>query len=81
MKGYSTSFKVIMRTITGQCLDMVASRPNEPLDLSQFTSQRYDVIVKYKTAHYSFYLPVALAMHFVRWVKYDSAIIDKTLID
>ena len=27
---------------------------------------RYNAIVKYKTAFYSFYLPVALALHMVR---------------
>lgn len=27
--------------------------------------RRYKAIVKYKTAYYSFYLPVALAMHMV----------------
>jgi farnesyl diphosphate synthase len=32
-------------------------------DLSQFTMERYKSIVRNKTAYYSFYLPVALAMH------------------
>ncbi len=32
------------------------------VDLSRFTMQRYRSIVRYKTAFYSFYLPVAGAM-------------------
>lgn len=32
-------------------------------DLSSFTMERYKAIVANKTAYYSFYLPVALAMH------------------
>ncbi|XP_006881925.1 PREDICTED: farnesyl pyrophosphate synthase-like [Elephantulus edwardii] len=35
----------------------------ESLDLSRFTEKRYKSIVKYKTAFYSFYLPVAAAMY------------------
>ncbi|XP_066062938.1 farnesyl pyrophosphate synthase isoform X2 [Chamaea fasciata] len=33
------------------------------VDLSRFSEQRYKAIVKYKTAFYSFYLPVAAAMY------------------
>lgn len=54
-----------MQTISGQCLDMISSRPDDPVDFSKFTKSRYDAIVKYKTAYYSFYLPVALAMYLV----------------
>ncbi|GAU97933.1 hypothetical protein RvY_09151 [Ramazzottius varieornatus] len=64
--------EVTMQTITGQCLDMVSSRPDEPVDFSTFTSQRYDSIVKYKTAYYSFYLPVALAMYLAGIYDEDS---------
>ena len=32
------------------------------IDLSRFTIQRYNSIVRYKTAFYSFYLPVALGL-------------------
>ncbi|OQV20123.1 Farnesyl pyrophosphate synthase [Hypsibius exemplaris] len=64
--------EVTMQTITGQCLDMVSSRPDEPLDFTRFTSQRYDSIVKYKTAYYSFYLPVALAMYLAGIYDADS---------
>ena len=32
------------------------------MDLGRFTEKRYRSIVKYKTAFYSFYLPMAAAM-------------------
>lgn len=51
-----------MSTITGQSLDMITA-PIGKVDFSQFTMERYKTIVKYKTAFYSFYLPVACAMH------------------
>lgn len=37
--------------------------------LSTSSFFRYKAIVKYKTAYYSFYLPVALAMYMVRIQK------------
>jgi len=33
------------------------------VDFSSFSMDRYSAIVKWKTAYYSFYLPVALALH------------------
>lgn len=54
---------VTMRTSLGQAMDLhSAPNPNEAPDLSKFTVETYDAIVKYKTAYYSFYLPVAVAM-------------------
>nr|XP_033780175.1 farnesyl pyrophosphate synthase isoform X2 [Geotrypetes seraphini] len=50
------------QTELGQALDLITARP-EKVELSRFTEQRYKVIVKYKTAFYSFYLPVAAAMY------------------
>ncbi|XP_041466419.1 farnesyl pyrophosphate synthase-like [Lytechinus variegatus] len=52
------------QTIMGQSLDLLTS-PENDRDLNRFTEQRYAAIVKWKTAFYSFYLPVALAMHMV----------------
>ncbi|KAI3646330.1 hypothetical protein MP228_009258 [Amoeboaphelidium protococcarum] len=51
------------RTELGQLLDLLTA-PEDPVqsDLSRFTDERYVKIVQYKTAYYSFYLPVALAM-------------------
>lgn len=50
------------QTELGQALDLITSPPGN-LDLSRFTEKRYKSIVKYKTAFYSFYLPVAAAMY------------------
>lgn len=51
-----------LQTVTGQCLDMLTSVADR-VDLSEFTLHRYQAIVKWKTAFYSFYLPVAAAMY------------------
>lgn len=53
--------EVTYQTTLGQLLDLTSNHPDE-LDLSLFTLDNYNLIVKYKTAFYSFYLPVALAM-------------------
>ncbi|GFO28033.1 farnesyl pyrophosphate synthase [Plakobranchus ocellatus] len=52
-----------LQTVVGQCLDLTTAPPQGKVDFSQFTMERYSAIVKWKTAFYSFYLPVALAMH------------------
>jgi len=53
---------VSYRTELGQLLDLTSNLPGGRVDLSLFTLDNYKLIVKYKTAFYSFYLPVALAM-------------------
>ncbi|XP_077432761.1 farnesyl pyrophosphate synthase isoform X2 [Vanacampus margaritifer] len=53
-----TSFQ----TELGQALDLLTAPPGH-IDLNRFTIERYKAIVKYKTAFYSFYLPVAAAMY------------------
>ena len=53
-----------MSTITGQSLDMITA-PADRVDFTHYTIDRYKTIVKYKTAFYSFYLPVACAMYMV----------------
>lgn len=50
------------QTELGQLLDLTSQRLDGAIDLSRFTIERYRSIVKYKTAFYSFYLPVALGM-------------------
>lgn len=50
-------------TITGQCLDMTVSPPAGTVDFTNYTLDKYNAIVKWKTAFYSFYLPVAAAMY------------------
>ena len=51
-----------LQTELGQLLDLQCDR----CDLDKFTLDRWTMIVKYKTAFYSFYLPVAMAMVCVR---------------
>lgn len=50
------------QTEFGQLLDLTSQPLGGPIDLTRFTMERYSSIVKYKTAFYSFYLPVALGM-------------------
>ncbi|XP_075049702.1 farnesyl pyrophosphate synthase isoform X3 [Mixophyes fleayi] len=49
------------QTELGQALDLITAQPGK-VDLARYTETRYKSIVKYKTAFYSFYLPVAAAM-------------------
>ncbi|NXD18611.1 FPPS synthase, partial [Nothocercus nigrocapillus] len=50
------------QTELGQALDLITAPVNQ-VDLRRFSEERYKAIVKYKTAFYSFYLPVAAAMY------------------
>lgn len=52
-----------LQTEMGQLLDLITAPENE-VDLNRFSLEKHRLIVIYKTAYYSFYLPVALAMHF-----------------
>ncbi|KJE95414.1 geranyltranstransferase [Capsaspora owczarzaki ATCC 30864] len=54
--------EVTFQTELGQMLDLITA-PEDHVDLTRFTLSKYKTIVKYKTAVYSFYLPVAMAMH------------------
>ncbi|TCD66800.1 Farnesyl pyrophosphate synthetase [Steccherinum ochraceum] len=49
------------QTEYGQLLDLITA-PEDVVDLDKFSLERHRLIVVYKTAFYSFYLPVALAM-------------------
>lgn len=51
--------EAMMITTIGQSLDMQTSNRN----VDTFTMERYKSIVHHKTAFYTFYLPVALAMN------------------
>ena len=50
------------QTEFGQLLDLTSQPQDGQIDLTRFTMERYTSIVKYKTAFYSFYLPVSLGM-------------------
>ncbi|KAK6191276.1 hypothetical protein SNE40_003007 [Patella caerulea] len=52
-----------LQTVIGQCLDLTTAPPQGNVDFTNFTLDRYSAIVKWKTAFYSFYLPVAIAMY------------------
>jgi len=54
--------QVTFKTEMGQLLDLTSQPLDKPVDLNRFTLERYRLIVKYKTAYYSFYLPVAIGM-------------------
>ncbi|XP_072249464.1 farnesyl pyrophosphate synthase-like [Leuresthes tenuis] len=54
--------ETIFQTELGQTLDLMTA-PAGQIDLNIFTMERYKAIVKYKTAFYSFYLPVGAAMY------------------
>lgn len=54
--------EVTFQTELGQLLDLITA-DEEHVDLSKFSMQKHSFIVTFKTAYYSFYLPVALAMH------------------
>lgn len=55
---HETSFQ----TEIGQLLDLITA-PEDKVDLNKFSLEKHRLIVLYKTAYYSFYLPVALAMY------------------
>lgn len=50
------------QTELGQLCDLLTA-PEDRVDLDNFSMEKYRFIVIYKTAYYSFYLPVALALH------------------
>jgi len=54
--------EVSLKTQLGQLLDMTTEAPDGTLDFTRFTPERYNAIVTYKTAYYSFYLPVAAGL-------------------
>ena len=54
--------EVVNYTEYGQLLDLTSQPTNGPIDLDRFTADRYDMIVKFKTSYYTFYLPIAISM-------------------
>lgn len=57
--------EVTMQTEVGQLCDLITA-PEDKVDLDNFSMEKYRFIVIYKTAYYSFYLPVALALHYLQ---------------
>jgi farnesyl diphosphate synthase len=58
---HTCSAQVTFQTELGQLVDLITA-PEDAVDLSKFSLDKHHLIVVYKTAFYSFYLPVALAM-------------------
>ncbi|KAI0015106.1 terpenoid synthase [Xylariomycetidae sp. FL0641] len=54
--------EVSLQTECGQLCDLLTA-PEDVVNLDNFSMEKYTFIVIYKTAYYSFYLPVALALH------------------
>ena len=54
--------QVAFQTEIGQLCDLV-SAPENVVNLDNFNMEQYRYMVTYKTAYYSFYLPVALALY------------------
>lgn len=53
------------QTECGQLADLLTA-PEDKVDLDNFNLDKWAFIVIYKTAWYSFYLPVALALHYLQ---------------
>ncbi len=53
---------ITAKTEWGQACDLLTA-PEDRVDLASFSLEKYKFIVEYKTAWYSFYLPVALSLH------------------
>ncbi|CAK5274671.1 unnamed protein product [Mycena citricolor] len=62
------------QTNTGQLLDLITA-PEDVVDLSRMSIEKFRLIARYKTAYYSFYLPVALAMIMTN-IPFDQASLD-----
>lgn len=54
--------EVTFQTEIGQLCDLLTA-PEDKVNLDNFSLSKYQFIVLYKTAYYSFYLPVALALY------------------
>lgn len=57
--------EVTWQTELGQLCDLITA-PENNVNLDNFSMDKYMFIVTYKTAYYSFYLPVALALHYLQ---------------
>ena len=57
--------EVTWQTELGQQCDLITA-PEDDVDVNNFSMDKYTFIVIYKTAYYSFYLPVALALYYLQ---------------
>jgi farnesyl diphosphate synthase len=56
--------EVTFQTELGQACDLLTA-PEEHVDLDNFSLEKFSFIVIFKTAYYSFFLPVALALYYI----------------
>ena len=56
---------ITFKTEIGQACDLITA-PEDKVNLDSFDMGKYTFIVLYKTAYYSFYLPVALALYYLQ---------------
>lgn len=63
--------EITWQTELGQQCDLITA-PEDKVDLNNFSMDKYMFIVTYKTAYYSFYLPVALALHYLQLATPDN---------
>lgn len=57
--------EITFQTELGQLCDLITA-PEDNVNLNNFSMDKFNFIVVYKTAYYSFYLPVALALHYLQ---------------
>lgn len=57
--------EIAFKTEFGQLCDLITA-PEDEVDLAKFGMDKFRFIVVYKTAYYSFFLPVALALHYLQ---------------
>ncbi|KAL2001351.1 hypothetical protein VTN02DRAFT_1868 [Thermoascus thermophilus] len=63
--------EITWQTELGQLCDLITA-PEDNVNLNNFSMDKYMFIVTYKTAYYSFYLPVALALHYLQLATPDN---------
>ncbi|KAN0080729.1 Isoprenoid synthase domain containing protein [Elaphomyces granulatus] len=56
---------ITFKTELGQLCDLITA-PEDNVNLDNFSLDKYMFIVTYKTAYYSFYLPVVLALYYLQ---------------
>lgn len=66
-----TFHEATFNTQLGQLCDLIIA-PEDKVDLERFSMEKYAIIVHFKTAYYSFYLPVVLALHWLQLATPDN---------
>lgn len=66
-----TFHEATFNTQLGQLCDLIIA-PEDKVDLERFSMEKYAIIVQFKTAYYSFYLPVVLALHWLQLATPDN---------